>query len=85
MVTRQTQGSDNGKEHGFATGGNSNERGQPAMSIVFSSHGDYALGVQPAPVFFKASTIRNSSELCRLSSSEVLARVGRQQHKRSIR
>jgi hypothetical protein len=54
------------------------------MNIVFSSHGNYALGVQPLPALFKASTIRNSSELCRLSS-EVLARLARQQHKRSVR
>lgn len=69
-------GSDNRKEHGFATGGNSNERGRSPMNMFFSSHGNSALGVQPAPIFFMASTIRNSSnELCRLSSPEVLARL----------
>ena len=50
--------------------------GPPAMNIAFSSPGHYALEVQAAPVFFKVSTIRHSSELCRLSSSEVLARLG---------
>jgi hypothetical protein len=46
------------------------------MNMVLSSHGNYSLGVQPAPIFFKASTIRNSSnELYRLSSPEVLARL----------
>jgi len=77
--------SDNGKEHGFATSGNSDKSGQPPMNIIFSSHCNCALGVQPAPVFFKASTIRNSSELCRLSSSEILVRLRREQHKKPVR
>jgi hypothetical protein len=83
MVTRTDLGSDNGKEHGFATGGNSNEHRQPPM-IGFSSNHIYALGVQPAPVF-QATPMRNSSGLGRLNSSEVLARLGQQQHTRSVR
>jgi hypothetical protein len=36
------------------------------MNMVFSSHSNYASGVQPAPVFFKANALRNSSELMSL-------------------
>jgi hypothetical protein len=59
--------------------------GNLPVNIVFSSHRNYALGVHPAPVFFKASTIRNSSESCRLSSSEVLARLKVAATQRSVR
>lgn len=55
------------------------------MNIVVSLLGNRPRGHGLSMFFSKGNTIRNSSELCRLSSSGVLARLGRQQPTRSVR